>query len=358
MKTRNSSGPVTRSASERDVLNKTDIANRVSKSSKMKYKSGVNRFIKYCVDRNLEPVPTESNLSHFISEVSREIQPKSVNTYLSGISYHFNHSYPEVNINRLSAKVRDTMKGCQKSFSKPTVRANAMELRDLEIAADFFKNTFDDLLFNTILTIGFYGLHRLGELVESDREELKDDRRLIKRWSLKILGVEEFASYSLPCSKTDTAFAGTLVIIPAKPKQKVCPLQTLMRYVVIRDTAFPVNPFLLVRANGFIPSRNWFMKRLYQVFGCERSGHSLRSGGATAYAQAGVRMEVIQQMGRWKSDAFETYIPGHLLLNLLAAQQEIDSWKGSSMASGSSSSCLIGKLISSGSQIRSRNRTS
>lgn len=229
MKQKVSSKSALLSSTERDGLNQIDISNRVSKSSKIKYRSGVNRFIKYCVDRNLEPVPTESNLSHFISEISREIQPKSVNAYLSGISYHFTHSYPDVRINRLSAKVRDTMKGCQKTFSKPTIRANAMELKDLDIAAEFFKNTFDDLLFNTILAMGFYGLHRLGELVETDREELKDDRRLIKRWSLRILGIEEYASYSLPCSKTDTAFAGTPVIIPAKPKLKNCPLQTLMR---------------------------------------------------------------------------------------------------------------------------------
>lgn len=93
------------SSSEREQLNKLDISNRISKSSKLKYESGAKRFIKYCTDRNLEPIPTESNLSHFISEISREIQPKSVNAYLSGISYHFTHSYPEVKLNRMSSKV-------------------------------------------------------------------------------------------------------------------------------------------------------------------------------------------------------------------------------------------------------------
>lgn len=222
-----------------------------------------------------------------------------------------------------------------------------MTLSDLDIAASFFKDSFDDLLFNTILAMGFYGLHRLGELVETDREELKDDRRLIKRWSFNVLGKEEYASYDLPCSKTDTSFTGTPVIIPARPERQNCPLQTLMRYVVIRDTVFITNPFLLLRSNGYIPSRSWFMKRLHQVFGDERSGHSLRSGGATAYAQAGVRLEVIQRMGLWKSDAFETYIHGHPLLNLLAAQQEVPKIGGIVSGSRPHSSCLTGKLISS-----------
>lgn len=332
------------SLEEREELNKLDVGSRIGKNSKQKYKCGVNRFLRYCEERNISPIPTSKTLSHFVSEVSREIQPSSVNSYLTGISYHFSHSYPEVHANRLSTAVRDTVKGCKKSFSTPTKRANAMLLSDIDIAADFFKVSFDDLLFNTIMGIGFNGLHRLGELVEPDNENLRDDRRLIKRWSLEISEKEEYASYSLPCSKTDSGFSGTTVIIPSRPNSPNCPLQTLMRYVVIRDSAFPVNPFLLLRSNGYIPTRNWFMKRLRQVFGNHRSGHSLRAGGATAYAQAGVRMETIQRMGRWKSDAFETYIHGHPLLNHLAAQQESPTRDWVEKSRISTSSCLPGTL--------------
>lgn len=271
--------------------------------------------------------------------------PNSVNAYLTGILYHFKKSYPQVQVNRMSSRVQDMMKGCQKSFSRPTKRANHMLPSDLQIAAKFFDCSFDNLLFNTILAIGFQGLHRLGELVEPDVQCLKDDRKLMKRWTLKIIGKAEYASYSLPCSKTDTELCGTTVIIPAKPDSTICPLQTLMQYVVIRDSAFPTNPFLLIRSNGYIPTRNWFMKRLHQVFGTERSGHSLRAGGATAYAQAGVRMEVIQRMGRWKSDAFETYIHNHPLLNLLASQKEA-ALHVRSLGSHLNSSYPKGKLIS------------
>lgn len=306
---------------EREELNKIDISNRISVNSKSKYQCGVNRFLRYCEERNLSPFPTETNLSHFVSEISREIQPSSVNGYLTGISHHFSSSYPQVLTNRMSIKVRNTVKGCQKSLSKSVKRANAMELSDLDVAADFFKLSFDDLLFNTIMGMGFNGLHRIGELVEPDRLSLKDDRKLIKRWSLKINKKEKYITYDLPSSKTDTHFSGVPVMIPERPNSKNCPYQLLVKYAGIRDSAFPTNPFLLLRSNGYIPTRSWFMKRLQQVFGDTRSGHSLRAGGATAYARSGVRMEVIQRMGRWKSDAFETYIHGHPLLNLLAAQQ-------------------------------------
>lgn len=332
---------------EREVMNQLDISNRISINSKSKYCCGVNRFIRYCEERNLSPFHTEANLSHFVSEISREIQPSSVNGYLTGIAHHFSSSYPQVLTNRMSIKVRNTVKGCQKSFLRSTKRAEAMELSDLNIAADFFKLSFDNLLFNTILGMAFNGLHRIGELVEPDKLALKDDRKLIKRWSLRINEKENYFSYDLPCSKTDTHFSGTPVIIPQRAGNRNCPYQTMLKYAAIRDSAFPTNPFLLLRANGYIPSRTWFMKRLQQVFGDTRSGHSLRAGGATAYARSGVRLEVIQRMGRWKSDAFESYIHGHPLLNLLAAQNETTAPKKSVGFAQTESSDLTGELIRS-----------
>lgn len=101
---------------ERNSLNSTDIENRVGKNTKSKYQSGVNRFFKYCESRNIEPIPTEKNLCHFISETSREIKPSSAKSYLSGISFHFSDSYPEIKNIWMSAKLKDTVKGCQKSF--------------------------------------------------------------------------------------------------------------------------------------------------------------------------------------------------------------------------------------------------
>lgn len=178
---KNQKRPNVLSLEEREGLNKLDVKNRIGKNSKQKYRCGVNRFLRYCEERNISPIPTSKTLSHFVSELSREIQPSSVSSYLTGISYHFSQSYPEVHANRLSNAVRDTVKGFKKSFSSPTKRANAMLLSDINIAADFFKVSFDDLLFNTIMGMGFNGLHRLGELVEPDNENLRDDYGMPQR---------------------------------------------------------------------------------------------------------------------------------------------------------------------------------
>lgn len=133
------------SATDREELTRTDISNRVCSNTRSKYRSGVKKFLEYCESRNLDAIPTEINLCHFISETAREINPNSAGSYLSGIVHHFAETFPEVREIRLSMKVKNTLKGCKKTFSKPVKRAEALTLSDIEAAAKFFDSTFDDL---------------------------------------------------------------------------------------------------------------------------------------------------------------------------------------------------------------------
>ena len=58
-----------------------------------------------------------------------------------------------------------------------------------------------------------------------------------------------------------------------------------------------------------VPTQSWFINRLKALFPDDNVvGHSLRSGGATALALAGVPLERIQIIGRWSSEAFLIYI--------------------------------------------------
>lgn len=235
-------------------MNDIITSNCISSSSKLKYESGAKTFLDYCESRKISPVPTQTTFSHFVSEISREIQPSSVNAYLTGIVHHFISAHPSAQAARMSAKVRNTVKGCSRVFSKARTRANAMTPEDLEILEIFTKKSFDDLLFNTILVLGFHGLHRLGELVKPDLAALHDDRKTINHCSLPINAEGGYVLYALPHIKTNHGFLGIPVVIPARPGSKICPLKTLVWYTAIRDNTFSTNPFWLLRSNGYLPS--------------------------------------------------------------------------------------------------------
>lgn len=53
------------------------------------------------------------------------------------------------------------------------------------------------------------------------------------------------------------------------------------------------------------------MKHLRAFFPADISGHSMRAGGATSLAVAGVPPAMIQAIGRWSSDAWLAYIRKH-----------------------------------------------
>jgi hypothetical protein len=253
--------------------------------------------------------------------VSREVSPDTVNKYLTGIVHFLQHKFPFVVQARHSTEVKTSVRGCLKTRSLPTKRANAFTIRDVETSAYFFNSTFDDALFNVILAMGFAALHRLGELTVPDSVGLRNNRKTIRRSSVIFSICGTVLCYNLPYHKADPLFKGTPVAIADRPGDKTCPIRTILHYTHYRDKKFPYHPYFLLRENGSQPTRSWFMNRLEQIFGKERTGHSLRAGGATAFAQAGMEMETIQAIGRWSSEAFKAYIRTHPILNLNKTQR-------------------------------------
>jgi hypothetical protein len=69
-----------------------------------------------------------------------------------------------------------------------------------------------------------------------------------------------------------------------------------------------LNPELWLTSLGHVPTRHWFLQRFHHFFSKDFAGHSLRSGGATSLAEAGVNPSTIQAIGRWSSDTFQIYI--------------------------------------------------
>jgi integrase len=130
----------------------------------------------------------------------------------------------------------------------------------------------------------------------------------------------------IPKSKTDPAGHGTTVRLAiATAPTPFCPLQSLVRLLQLVPDA---NCFVFADAvtGGQLQPQTLRNRLRHYLAGImapdlakQFSLHSLRRGGATALFRSGVRVEVIQRMGRWKSDAVDLYA-------LLEAR---DQWWGS-----------------------------
>jgi hypothetical protein len=86
------------------------------------------------------------------------------------------------------------------------------------------------------------------------------------------------------------------------------------KYLSLRDRLFPFRAELWLTSKGTIPTRSWFLRILHRHLSGNIGGQSLRAGGATALAEAGIPPHLIQAIGRWSSEAFNIYIRKHPVL--------------------------------------------
>lgn len=107
---------------------------------------------------------------------------------------------------------------------------------------------------------------------------------------------EGFA-FLLPGHKADKFFEGNKVILQRNSSGND-PNGPFCKYLQSRDQLFPFHPQLWLRADGTVPTRGWFIRRLRQHFPSDVSGHSMRVGGATALAQVGIPPYIIQAISR------------------------------------------------------------
>ncbi|TDL16581.1 hypothetical protein BD410DRAFT_700292, partial [Rickenella mellea] len=237
--------------------------------------------------------PTLDTFSFFTVFMCHHIEPRSVGSYLSGICNQLEPYFPEVRKIRNSRLVSQTLAGCKRLRSKAIVRKQPLTTVDLDLLVDTYHTSlmYDDVLFLAMILQGFVTLIRLGEMTWPDNPSLQSWRRVPMRTSLFITATH--ISYVLPAHKADRYYEGSKLLVQHN-NTKHDPYHPFLRYLLFRDKRFPANPELWLREDGSVPLRSWFLRRLGLHFPNNISGHSIRSGGATALAQAGVPDDRIQ----------------------------------------------------------------
>lgn len=274
------------------------------------YGSALNSYIEFCRLHKFPITPTAETLSFYTVFMCHHINPKSVDSYLSGICNQLEAHFPEVREIRKSMLVSRTLQGCKRLRGTATKRKSPLSRQQLRqaIAALPPSPSHDDLLFLTILLSGFRALQRLGELTMPDNPRIRNPRKYTKRVSVTVDATQY--EYWLPAHKADTSFEGNHIII-TDPDAHL----HFRRYLASRDQRHPLNPFLWIHDDGTVPTRTWFMRRLRHLFSdTSIAGQSMRAGGATALAEDGAPPHIIQAAGRWASDTFQIYIRKHPIL--------------------------------------------
>ena len=92
---------------------------------------------------------------------------------------------------------------------------------------------------------------------------------------------------------------------------ELCPVAALLAYLALRGSRYrPV----FVNQTGLPLIKGSFVENLRAALkgvginGRDYAGHSFRIGAATTAAEKGVEDSLIKTLGRWESNAYQTYI--------------------------------------------------
>jgi hypothetical protein len=153
----------------------------IDSSTANTYSSATNSYLAFCNLHNLPIDPTPETLSFYITFQSSHINPRSVESYLSGICNNLKPFFPQIRSNHAAALVKRTLKGALRRHGHPTKCKVPLTTTLLLSISTTLQNSrdHDNMLFLSMLNMGFPGLLRLGEMSVSDNLQLWDFRKVV-----------------------------------------------------------------------------------------------------------------------------------------------------------------------------------
>ena len=166
-------------------------------------------------------------------------------------------------------------------------------------------------LLKAMITVGFFGLMRIGELTRSKE-------KVVPLSIQQLTFCHSYISISITHFKHNQSLLPLEIPIQFQSLPQICPVRHLTYFLSLRG--YEPGPLFCFPTLSPIP-RQFFSKHLSRLisfsgFQVERyKSHSLRIGGASYYASLGYSDAQIRLLGRWESNAFVRYIRSSRILS-------------------------------------------
>ncbi len=254
------------------------------------------------------------DVREFVASLSiQNLAPATIATYVSGVGYvHKLRGWPDPTRDFLVSKL---LEGCRRLSGAADQRL-PITLPLLSILLQALphncSSSFEALLFRAVMLSAFFGFMRIGEFAAVSRTRLQQSLLLFSDICFCDVG-KASASVLISFRYTKTNKSGIpqqirLVCYDEKP---LCPVKALSDFAAIRPLShggffchFNGDPLTQFQFNAMLRKLLHFSG----LGGVKFTAHSFRIGAATTAAAAGIPRADIQSMGRWRSDAVNSYI--------------------------------------------------
>lgn len=296
------------------------LSNGLAASTQQPYRSAQRAYLQFCYVYHVSPVPaSEAVLCLWVTQLaSRNIQSQSISIYLYGVrSLHIEHGLADpttgLQLQRLLQGIRRTQGSDSDASTRKKKRfAVTMDIvRRLQSAIET-TDDYDQCMIMTAIATAVAALLRVGEVAHNESES----HRLLRMCDFSWASPSDRTSFylTLRFSKTDP-FSHGVRVVASSPVA----VTAMHRYLKARRQAglssLPTDPLFMFR-NGkalrrralLTTTRTWLQQHADIVLEGHYRGVSFRRGGATSLSSAGIHVDTIKRLGRWKSHAYKLYI--------------------------------------------------
>ncbi|MDC0215678.1 tyrosine-type recombinase/integrase [Candidatus Pelagibacter sp.] len=264
------------------------------------YKSDFNDFGLFCAKNGFKSLPSEPKIvSLYLTHLStKEAKMSTLKRRLVSIGvihrikgHYLDTKHPSIIENIMGIKRR---KGSVQKGKKPLLISDLKAI--INVIDNQKKENIKKIRDKSIILIGFSGGFRRNEIVSLNYEDLDF--------------VQEGLKIAIKRSKTDQFGEGSIKALPYFDNSQYCPVVTLKNWLDI--SKITEGPLFRRFSKGFKLSTNrlndqsvaLIIKEYLNLAGIDShnySGHSLRSGFATAAAESGAEERSIMAMTGHKS---------------------------------------------------------
>ena len=286
-------------------LPETLLHSRADATSK-KYLGAFRRWKQWALKHGVKALPVESKyLALYLQYIGDTVRSKSaVEEAVHAIAWI--HSIAGLSSPTCSPFVTVVVEGLRRSLARPIIKKTPFNTEMLAaMVNDTHKNgSLSNVRLSTVCLLAFAGFLRFDELSKLRPTDLTLDK---DKLTIKIRS-----------SNTDQLRKGDEVVI-ARVGSDTCPVSMLEKYLSLGKISLSDSRFLFrgitktkngesLRASGSLTYsrlRELLRAKLAQLgYNPNEFGvHSLRAGGATKAANAGVPDRLFKRHGRWKSEA-------------------------------------------------------
>lgn len=286
------------------------------------YGSGLLRFHQFCdeisVSETLRMPASEVLLSLFCASWAGRISRSTVNGWLDGLRFwHIFHGAPWYG-GESALMLSQVKKGVSKMVPETSKRPPRPPVTIAHMHALFkgldLTNSFDAAVW-AVAAVAFWCCCRLGELVIPAASKFDPAYHVSRGAHVQFRSTpngKEHASFQVPWTKT-TGFNGAK-IIGVDNGNIISPTLALRHHLRANSSVPDTAPMFAYEtsSSSWAPlTRGAFLARCNSVWRTaglgELTGHCFRIGGATEYLLQGVAPDVVQVLGRWRSQAFLDY---------------------------------------------------